>query len=178
MFQKIKNSLITNKCKLSASGASEVYILLFICLYLQVAITIEDILINNGELEDYNDTFSVDEFSQLLKENYINDKILYLLKRAITSDGKRLNDINEYGIVINGGSTRIPFIQNIIEEYSQSIGITQTIIQTLNLDESNSLGSSYFSLIKPGRWNYEYNDQSMLGKNGKHERVTQLITKM
>lgn len=26
MFQKIKNSLVTNKCKLSASGASEVYI--------------------------------------------------------------------------------------------------------------------------------------------------------
>lgn len=65
-----------------------------------------------------------------------------------------------------------------MEEYSNTIGITQPIVQTLNLDESNSLGSSYYSLIKSEKWNYEFIDKTNPLKNKEIKRVMQMIKRM
>lgn len=124
----------------------------FSCLYnIQIAIEIDDIYEDNN----FSSILNVEQLNSILEDNHINARLKFLLKRAITVEGKPVENIDKYKIVVIGGSVRIPFIQKAIEEFSELVGIEKKIEKTLNYDESNSYGADYYNLIINGIWKYK-----------------------
>lgn len=145
-YLKCKESIIKSKEKLSASGADTVNV--------EIGDLYKD--------EDFTTTLSVDEINNKIREkNIISCSLATMIFRGFKEFERRCKDfdIKKCQCVIQGGSCRIPFIQESINGILEGKGIKPSVInQTLNLDESVSNGCCYYELIKEGKWVYNYEE--------------------
>lgn len=107
--------------------------------------------------EDFESTFSKEQFETLLKKDNYGKKIESLLDKCVEKCKIEVTEVD--GIVIAGGTCRIPFIQNKLQTYlkdkmEKSCGLNKSV----NMDEHISYGCSYYGLILNNIWNYEIID--------------------
>lgn len=106
--------------------------------------------------DDFECEFSVTELNNILKNNEF-DKIILNEFETFLNECK-LSEEEEQNIILTfvGGTTRIPYIRNLIIEYMKNNkNNNNEVNKTMNNDESICLGNSYYALIKTGKWEYE-----------------------
>lgn len=152
------NALRKAKEKLSAVGADE------------VAVQIEDILEDGDDYETtltteiINDIISnnnISEFPYYSNVNYSEEMtmkncILEIIKDSIEK-AKNYTEGNdfEFDIVLSGGTIRIPIIKQTLLDFLHINHPTKTLVETMNLDDSTSIGSTYYATYLNRWWNYE-----------------------
>lgn len=152
------NALRKAKEKLSAVGADE------------VAVQIEDILEDGDDYETtltteiINDIISnnnISEFPYYSNVNYSEEMtmkncILEIIKDSIEK-AKNYTEGNdfEFDIVLSGGTIRIPIIKQTLLDFLHINHPTKTLVETMNLDDSTSIGCTYYATYLNRWWNYE-----------------------
>lgn len=154
------NSLRKAKEKLSAAGADE------------VAIQIEDILEDGDDYETtlsteiINDIISnknISEFPYYSNVNNNNEEemtikncIVQIVKDSIEK-AKSFTDGNdfEFDIVLSGGTIRIPIIKQTLLDFLHINSPEKALVETMNLDDSTSIGCSYYATCIKKWWDYE-----------------------
>lgn len=128
------------KCKLSAIGADEV-----------------PISIDNGD-DTIDIIYSIKKINNVLIENKIFEEFKNIIVDSLNKSG--INDYSDIKFVVCGQSTRIPYIQNNLENFIENElkCNEKKILLTINREEFISTGNCYYYFIKKGIWNYNYND--------------------
>jgi hypoxia up-regulated 1 len=89
--------------------------------------------------EDFKISISRDEFEQL--NSHVVEKLNTPILSALDQVGITIDNITS--VILNGGSTRVPFIQKNLNDF---IGNKDKISKSVNTDESCALGTTYRAL--------------------------------
>lgn len=137
LFLRTKQSVISCKEKLSATGAS-------------------DILLSVDDVNSDGDTFEMvlerSVLDNLIESNKIMEQIHDTIERTLVGGFVSKEQMPSIEFVFIGGSMRITCIQQAIQKMYNK----EKINLTLNMDESAALGCTYYQSILLNVWNYKY----------------------
>lgn len=151
LYLKIKQSVISCKEKLSATGASS------------VLLTVDDIkseknknINSENDDDDDDDTFEtvldIVTLNMLIDKNKILESIHSVIEKTFEAGFVSNEQKSNIEFVMLGGSNRIPYIQQSIQKWYNK----DRLNFTLNMDESVSFGCAYYEAILLNLWNYKY----------------------
>lgn len=164
---KILKAAVIAKEKLSAAGASD------------INAEIGDIIYNeeDEDYEDFTARVSVDNIADIVKNVLHGKSVIFgLLDKCLKNVDECTK--SKMNIVVVGGTTRIPCIKDILNDYLKNYLKSEgNLIFTLNQDEALCSGISYYSAIKEKWWNYSYelpkNDPYKMIYNTNSESMTE-----
>lgn len=142
LYWKIEDAVINCKEKLSADGAASVLLTV-------------DSYYND---EDFQIELSCDEIKNIIHQNYIDKNLINIINGCYSDDELEDGEKELLNVLIIGGSLRIPYLKQVVLDYLKDINGKTQLKQTLNMNECNSLGCSYYYKMKSGEWNYQIID--------------------
>lgn len=126
-FQRVKEAVETAKCELSSSS--------------EAMISLPFIAINESGPQHLQLNISRDEFESLIEP--VTEQLRYCCSEAVRDSGFAVSEIES--VILVGGSTRIPYIQNLVRTYFNC-----EPIRSINPDEAIAVGAAIQGAIMSG----------------------------
>ena len=141
--QIIKNYLI-NKYQLHSQGLEEQAHLNLIAKYIKEKLSSQNIF--NETIKFNNQNYQIDISLSEIEESFIPlvDKTIQCVKNALNDANLSIDEID--GVIMVGGSTRMPTIQNHMKQF-----FNQDLLNDLNPDEVVAIGAARQAFVLSGQ---------------------------
>lgn len=141
--QIIKNYLI-NKYQLNSQGLEEQAHLNLIAKYIKEKLSSQNIF--NETIKFNNQNYQIDISLSEIEESFIPlvDKTIQCVKNALNDANLSIDEID--GVIMVGGSTRMPTIQNHMKQF-----FNQDLLNDLNPDEVVAIGAARQAFVLSGQ---------------------------